>query len=42
MISPLTEIFYKLGTLIVEQGTMLDRIDGHLEAALDDMRSRNE
>jgi syntaxin 16 len=41
MISQLTEMFADLGTLIVEQGTMLDRIDGHLEAALDDMRAGN-
>jgi syntaxin 16 len=37
----LTEMFADLGTLILEQGTMLDRIDGHLEAALDDIRAGN-
>jgi syntaxin 16 len=41
LIRQLTEMMGDLGTLIVEQGTMLDRIDGLLEAAVDDMQSGN-
>jgi syntaxin 16 len=42
IVTHLTEMMNDLATLIVDQGTMLDRIDGHLEAAVDDMRSGNE
>jgi syntaxin 16 len=41
LIRQLTEMMADLGTLIVEQGTMLDRIDGLLEAAVDDMQAGN-
>jgi syntaxin 16 len=41
MIQQLQEMFADLATLIVEQGTMLDRIDGLLEAAVDDMVEGN-
>jgi syntaxin 16 len=41
MIHELTSMFADLETLIVDQGTMLDRIDGHLDEALDGVRAAN-
>jgi syntaxin 16 len=42
LVAQLTEMMGDLATLIADQGTMLDRIDGFLEAAVDEMHQGNE
>jgi syntaxin 16 len=42
MMNQLNQLFADLGTIIVEQGTMLDRIDGIVEDAIVEVRKGNE
>ena len=41
MMQPVLEMFSDLNVLILEQGTMLDRIDGIMETAVEDMQQGN-
>jgi len=41
MMNQLNQLFSDLGTLIIEQGTVLDRIDGIIEKSIDEIRSGN-
>lgn len=42
MMNTVQELFRDLGTLIMEQGTMLDRIDGHIAEAVEEVEAGNE
>ena len=42
MMNQLNELFSDLGTIIVQQGTMLDRIDGLIEKSIEEVQSGNQ